>query len=310
MRAIGLEIGGTWLRGCVLRDGGVVGERLRERIPEAPERLGEALASIWERCGALPVVGLASAPELDDQGRVRRWPSSPMYEGADPCGALRARAVSPLILDDVSAAASAEHLAWASGQRAPSTTALLFVGTGVGGGVVLADQLWIGARGQAMDLGHMPVPSAAGMPCTCGRVGCLQAVVSGRRLERDAGAQGLAPGSLDELAVAGDSRAQELLDRMLAPLLEALVIIDRLLAPDRIILGGGVAEGRYLFGRLSAAALPAGCAAPVLRSRWGTWAGALGAALEAARRAGEAVTQLHGSEPGPPGSASPQPTAT
>jgi predicted NBD/HSP70 family sugar kinase/SAM-dependent methyltransferase len=289
--AVGLELGGTWLRGCVVSEGGATGTCIRERTPDDPRALGPALASLWERCGALPTVGLASAPELDERGFVRRWPSSRWHEGADVCGALRGRGLSPVVMDDASAAAVAEHRAAtadadAEGAGPPSSTVLLSVGTGVGGGAVLGGTPWLGARGAAMDVGHMPVPSAAGVRCACGRMGCLQAVVSGRRLQQEAAALGLAVEVLDELAMAGDRRAIELLAGAIPALTEAVVILDRVFAPDRVIVGGGVGAGRYLFDRLRAAAGAAGCAAPVVRARTGTWAGAVGAALEAARRAG------------------------
>jgi 3-dehydroquinate dehydratase/predicted NBD/HSP70 family sugar kinase len=289
--AVGLEVGGTWLRGCALGPGGIVGARVRERIPQDPSRVGAALASLWERCGASPIVGLAAAPMLDDRGVVARWPSSRSYEGADLVGGLRARAVAPVVFDDVSAASVAEHLAATERQCLPSTTVLLSVGTGVGGGVVVRDALWSGARGQAMDVGHMPVPSAGNAACACGRSGCLQAVVSGRRLERAAAARELAVGDLAELALAHDPRALALLEELVAPLVEAVVVLDRVIDPDRIVVGGGVADG-WLADRVSAAAKAAGCSAPVVRARWGTWAGALGAAVEATRGTGERVKRV------------------
>lgn len=291
MSVIGLELGGTWLRGCELGAGGVIGAKVREPIPQDPAQLGATLASLWERCGASPIVGLAAAPVLDERGRIARWPSSRRYEGADVCEGLRARGVSPIVIDDVSAAAVAEHLAATGEQCVSSTTVLLSVGTGVGGGLVMADQLWLGVRGQAMDLGHMPVPSAAGAECTCGRSGCLQAAVSGRRLESAAAALGLHPGDLQQLASAGDARACAVLERLVEPMLEAIAIVDRICDPDRIVIGGGVAEG-WLASRLAASAAERGCAAPVALARWGTWAGALGAAVEAARRTGERVSRL------------------
>jgi predicted NBD/HSP70 family sugar kinase/3-dehydroquinate dehydratase len=292
MSAAGLELGGTWLRGVVVHRDGEIGARLRERVPDDPARLAAVLTAIWERCGAATQVALASAPVLDRQGRVQRWPSSRAYEGADVLGPLRARGLAPLVLDDASAAARAEHLAVAADHGGPSSTVLVSVGTGTGGGAVLRDRLWLGARGQALDLGHVPVPAAAGLHCACGCVGCAQAALSGRRLERAARAAGLSVEMLDAYALADDARAARLLDELVAPLVETLRTVDRVFDPDRIVLGGGLGSGAYLAGRARTAAAAVGCAAPVLRARWGTWAGALGAAVELLCRTGERVRCL------------------
>ncbi|MCP4656368.1 MAG: ROK family protein [bacterium] len=291
--AIGLELGGTWSRAAVLGDGGAVGARCREPTPREPEALGGLLVDLWRRLGASRTVALAAAPQLDGEGNVRRWPGRPETVGAPVLGPLRDAGAFPEVIDDASAAAVAEHLAATEREVLPSSTVFLGIGTGLGGGAVLDDELWLGARGGAMDMGHVRVPSAGERPCTCGRVGCLQTVVSGPALAEQAARQGISPDALGELADDG-AIAGALFRPMVTALVEGIQVVDALLEPDRLVLGGGVIEnwGRF-FEWVVEAAQDAGITVPVLGSRWQTWAGALGAAAFVIRRRGQWISRIH-----------------
>jgi 3-dehydroquinate dehydratase type II len=290
MTATGLELGATWVRAVALRPDGSLGERVREPTPETAEGAARLLFSLWQRLGGGDLVGLAAAPELDGDGKVRRWPNRPEYEGAHLLAPFAERGVSPLLLDDASAASVAEHLSATEETVLPSSTAYVSVGTGVGAGVVLNDSLWVGATGRAMDLGHVYVPAAADTPCACGRRGCLQAVASGRNLERLAGEARLA---LEDLpAAAGAPEVAGALALMAEALAQGLLVVEKLIEPDRVILGGTVVENDALFESIAQAARRLGCVTPIERSRWGTWSGALGVALEVFRRAGLRISRL------------------
>ncbi|MBK8436619.1 MAG: ROK family protein [Austwickia sp.] len=68
-----------------------------------------------------------------------------------------------------------------TGGRVPSML-LVVVGTGIGGAIVVGDDPWLGARGVAGHVGHVPVPEADGLPCPCGRTGHVEAVGGGAGL--------------------------------------------------------------------------------------------------------------------------------
>lgn len=290
MSATGLELGGTWVRGVSLRPDGSLGECVREPTPDSPHEAAKLLYSLWQHLEGSDLVGLAAAPELDGTGKVRRWPNRPEYVEADLLAAFAQRGVSPLLLDDASAASVAEHLSATEGEALPSSTAYVSVGTGVGAGIVLRDTLWVGATGKAMDLGHVYVPAAAEMACACGGRGCLQAVASGRRLESLAREARL--GLEDLPAAAGAPNVAKALASMTEALAQGVLIIERLIEPDQIILGGTVVEDGTLFESVAEAARRLGCVIPINRSRWGTWSGALGAAVEVFRRTGLRIMRL------------------
>ncbi len=138
---------------------------------------------------------------------------------------------------------------------------LLFVkvGTGVGCGIVVDGTVYRGASGSAGDIGHIRVEDD-GPVCTCGNVGCLEALFSGAALARDAteaARSGRSPALADRLAAAGrltaadvataaasgDAASVELVREgahRLGLLLAGLVSFFN---PDLVVLGGGVAAG-------------------------------------------------------------------
>ena len=89
----------------------------------------------------------------------------------------RSLALPAYALNDVHAHGLGEAVhGAATGHRSVLAVA---VGTGVGGAVVVDGQVWVGERGVAGHVGHVPVPEASGMPCTCGRTGHLEGLASG-----------------------------------------------------------------------------------------------------------------------------------
>jgi 3-dehydroquinate dehydratase II len=292
MQTLGLELGGTWIRGVLVASDGTLGDRVREATPDEPGRAGDVLYSIWEELGALPGIGLAAAPELDVDGVVRRWPSRRSYEGVAVTRRLAKAGVWPLVMDDASAGAAAEHIRATERDLTASTSAYLAVGTGVGAGAVIADRLWLGARGTAMDVGHIWVPAANEVECACGRTGCLQAVASGRALASRAAELGMTAEGLAAAAEAGNAAAGALLSRLGQALGEGIRVIDRLIGPDRFILGGGVLSDAPVIASVVGAAREIGVEAPILPGQLGTWAGAIGAAVLVHARRGTRLTRV------------------
>jgi glucokinase len=120
----------------------------------------------------------------------------------------------------------------------------VYVGTGIGGGVIVNGQLVDGVTSCAGEIGHTKVRwDAAAAPCECGQRGCIEAYLGGtyllRRIRAETG-KGDTPGDVDRLAAAGDPWALGLW-RELAPLLAVtLGNAVALLNPERLVLGGGV----------------------------------------------------------------------
>jgi glucokinase len=135
----------------------------------------------------------------------------------------------------------------------------IFPGTGVGGGCVLHGQLLTGAEWSAMEIGHLPV-MPRGPLCGCGQRGCLEALSSRIAISQSAAAaafRGQAPHLMAEVgtdlqnirsralakAIAAGDEAIEVIVRDAARWIGVgVAIMTNLLAPDIVVLGGGLVE--------------------------------------------------------------------
>lgn len=161
------------------------------------------------------------------------------------------------ICNDVDAGVYGEYrFGAANGAR----TALgVFPGTGIGGGMVYEGKIFRGKKSSCMEIGHMPVV-LEGAVCGCGRRGCLETVASRLALSAEiakAAYRGQAPhllrvagtdlanirsGTIKEAIEAGDDIVEEIMRDGARYLGMALAGTVNLLAPDIIILGGGLVE--------------------------------------------------------------------
>jgi glucokinase len=138
----------------------------------------------------------------------------------------------------------------------------LYVGTGVGGGLVIGGQIISGCTNTAGELGHLTV-AIDGPPCTCGNNGCLEAIAGGWAIARrarqlisqnpEAGKMLLshAEGQIESVAAEtvakaageGDKLSIEIVDEVSLALIAGCISLVNALNPCRLILGGGVIEG-------------------------------------------------------------------
>ena len=133
----------------------------------------------------------------------------------------------------------------------------VFVGTGIGGGIVIDGKLYRGATGSAGEVGHM-ILQEGGAACGCGNYGCLEALASKTAIAKDAvgqSATGKAPalyeliGSdlrkcrssvLFEAIESGDKGVKKAVDRAASWLGVGLANLVHLLNPEAIVVGGGI----------------------------------------------------------------------
>lgn len=116
----------------------------------------------------------------------------------------------------------------------------LTVSTGVGGAIVSGGRVVRGVTNTAGELGHFPVDLAGGTRCRCGGYDCVESYAAGRNL---AEAFGVADASIVYAsAAAGDTRAAGIILRAEAALENLAVGVVNALNPERIIVGGSIAE--------------------------------------------------------------------
>ena len=147
------------------------------------------------------------------------------------------------IENDANVAALGE--AWRGAARGERHVMILTLGTGIGGGLILDGELYVG-EGMAGEIGHVTV-DPDGLACGCGSRGCLETLASATAVRRRAEELGLppdAPGNLERLAErarAGEGPERELLERVGCDLGHGLAEALCLLDVRSFVFGGGFA---------------------------------------------------------------------
>lgn len=235
----GVELGGSKCV-CILGTG-PDDIRAQVRVPtrERQATLAEIAAVLdsWQVAHSLDAIGLASFGPLDLRpgsptfGHVAST-VKPGWNGADVGRLAHGRGVPVGIDTDVNGAALAEGR-WGAAQGL-ADFAYITVGTGIGVGLIVAGRTVFGCN--HTELGHIRVVRRAGdiWPGACAFHGdCVEGLASGPAI---AARTGLSPAE-----VSADSPVWDLVAHALAQLTHTLVLAT---APRRILIGGGVAQGR------------------------------------------------------------------
>lgn len=191
---IGIDLGGTQIRAAVLRGMQICGRaatltgsdptpervlpRISTTVQEALEKAGVTLAEIAG-------VGVAVPGPLDNRtGVIYSPPNLPAWAGVPLRDLLREQYRKPVFIEnDANAAALGEYL-FGAGQGSRDMV-YLTVSTGIGGGVIIDGKILEGVSGAAGELGHITI-DWQGERCSCGNIGCLEALASGTAIARKA----------------------------------------------------------------------------------------------------------------------------
>ncbi len=173
--------------------------------------------------------------------------------------------------NDANAAALGEAVAGAA--RGVKHAAMITLGTGVGGGIIIDGKIYSGFNYKGAELGHMVIEHG-GRPCTCGRLGCFEAYSSatalikmtGEKLE-ECNKNGV-PTLMNDMVKAdgkisgktafacmkkGDVAAKEVVDMYISYLACGLTNLVNIFRPEVLVIGGGVCnEKEYLTNPLNA----------------------------------------------------------
>ena len=134
-----------------------------------------------------------------------------------------------------------------------STSVMITIGTGIGGGLIVNGALFRGGRGNGTEPGHMVLRNG-GRLCTCGVSGCAETYCSATRLCKDGAAFGKPTAKeVIEAAKEGNEQALALFREYVDDFGSYIASIVNLLDPERIAIGGGVrGAGSFLLNPLRA----------------------------------------------------------
>jgi glucokinase len=240
-------------------------------------------------------VGIGCGGPLDaERGVLIAPPHLPGWHDV-PVSALAEREFDmPVTLENDATAAAEGERRWGAGAGARNMV-YLTLSTGVGGGVVIDGRLYRGSSGNGGELGHVTVDWHGRRCRGCGRLGCLEAYVSGTSIAERAQEAGLALESAEEVSAAaraGDAGARAVWDETVEALSCGLISIVNLFEPELVVVGGGVTRsGDFLIAPVrdavrAQAMRPAGDAVDVVLSAFGDRVGVAGAAAIVFDRSG------------------------
>ena len=279
----GVDLGGTKIQTVVMRADEVIGQA-RAATPQTgaddvaaaiAESVRAALIDAGSSLHALTAVGIG-APGRAVAGVVSHAPNLPGFHEPFALGRTVSEALGGVAVsvdNDVAVATLGE---WRRGAGRPFRSMLgVFVGTGVGGGLVIDGRPWHG-RGAAAEIGHITV-KPDGRRCGCGQRGHLEAYAGrvnmeahARRLQEhghptvlfelmaDRGRDRLTSGTIARALEHGDAVAAELIEDAVWALGVGLASAQNLLDVEAIVIGGGLSErfGAAFVDRIAAAITP------------------------------------------------------
>ena len=260
---IGIDLGGTKTEGIVLDPGDA--EIVRRRYPTPidggyPAILNAIVSlvdELEEHAGASCRVGIGTPGALSRKtGRIKNSNTTCLIDQPlqGDLSALLKREIR--IENDANCFALSEALDGAG--QGQAVVFGMILGTGVGGGIVVNQQLLTGLQHITGEWGHNPLyPN--GPRCYCGRRGCIETFLSGPALAAEYARRGGDPTTTAQtiatLAEDNDPLAQDVLSGFFNYFGQALATIINILDPHVVVIGGGLSciDALYSRGREAAA---------------------------------------------------------
>lgn len=281
---LAIDVGGTKIAAALVATDNQLGEQIKLSTPASPSQddLSLALQTVAQHfVGKFSSVAVAStgiinngiltALNPDNLGGLKNFPLRDFLQSTTnrPC----------FTLNDAQAAAWAE---FEYRKGLVNDLTFITVSTGVGGGIIQNHQLITGRRNVAGHLGHtMADPN--GPVCGCGRIGCVEAIASGRAIAAQATGElaGLDTKAIFAKFHQGDKQAEALINRSAKTIANLAVDIKATLDSDCIVLGGsiGLAQGYIDLVKKFITHNPSSLQIEVQPAHFSHQAGLLGAAL-------------------------------
>ena len=264
---VGVDIGGTKIAVALVSGEGKILHREKSPTPreggakEIYHVVGKLIRKVMKRGRRIPSfagIGVGVPGVVCSQtGKVLLTPNIPL--SGFPLAKKLAKDFHSLVAvgNDVDLGLLGEQ--WLGAGRSAKSIIGIFPGTGIGGGIILHGNLWTGTKGAAAEIGHM-VMDIDGPVCSCGNIGCLEALASRWAIERDirrAVEKGektivmeLTNGNLRLIKSKIIKKALKLKDPVVTTVMKraaiilgkACISIRHIFDPEMIVLGGGLME--------------------------------------------------------------------
>ncbi len=257
---LGIDIGGTDTKIGIVNGAGSILEK-RSIKTESKDGPGQLADRVYIECQTLAncmksslndikAAGIGAPGVIDVKNGVvifspnlQEWKNAPVAEMFNK----RLNMICALE-NDANVAAWGEKWAGAGKSIAAKSMVMITLGTGIGGGVIINDDIWHGRDNVAGEIGHMII-EVNGVKCGCGGFGCVEAYASATAVARrfkEAANDGMDITAEDvyNKAAKGDELAAKIMRDTGAYLGVAIVNIMHILNPDVITIGGGMSAAR------------------------------------------------------------------
>ncbi|HVN97298.1 MAG TPA: ROK family protein [Syntrophorhabdaceae bacterium] len=266
---IGIDIGGTKIAAAIVDRGGMVTPV--RRIPTETQKgydgvkediIRLVLKTIKEggvSLDRIEQVGIATAGQIEKGSQMilfspnLNWHNAPLKDDME-----KTFGIATYVENDVNAATYGE---WKFGLKAiPRDVLGVFIGTGIGGGLIIDGKLYRGSSNVGAEVGHT-ILNPYGYRCNCGNNGCFEAYCGGsyvidrvkHRIEEGykgrifdligGNTERLNTGLVEEAYMLGDDLCREIWQEVVEYFGAAMASLVNLLNPEIVVLGGGVIYG-------------------------------------------------------------------
>ncbi|MEX2336590.1 MAG: ROK family protein [Fulvivirga sp.] len=292
----GIDLGGTKIEGVVLNASNLSEVLCRTRIPTEAgggyehvlKRIKKLVEMMSQDIGDKPdIIGLGTPGSLDPKTGLLHNSNSTNLNDKPFKQDIEAILTLPTEIDnDANCFALAEAKMGVVQDVAPGAAVVfgVIMGTGVGGGIVVNGKVIKGNHGIAGEWGHNFLDESGGK-CYCGKVGCVETVISGTALERFYQSISGQTRKLTEIVtLAGkDPHAEATLERLVHFFGLGISSVINILDPDIIVLGGGVGNVDHLYAagvkEVEKYTFNTRLETPIAKPKLGDSAGVFGAAL-------------------------------
>jgi glucokinase len=237
-RILAVDVGGTTIKAAVTDGDGTRVTSAAVPTPRGDAAL-DAVAALGSRliaaCGPVTAAGVLVPGIVDPGRRIGVYSANVGWADLEFGGPLEGAWQVPVgVGHDVTWGGLAEAATGAA--REASDFAFVALGTGISAAIMSGGRMLTRPGAQPGELGHVVV-RPGGPQCPCGARGCLETIASARAI---ASAYGVASAGEVFLAAADDARARQVIETATDALADGLALLVALVAPERIVLGGGL----------------------------------------------------------------------
>ena len=265
---VGVDIGGTNVRGAVVNSGGkMLGEGRSETLAghgpkvvtqQIARTIEDAISAAGVQASDIAGVGCGMPGRMDVNGVILWSPNFPDIEGFPLVSEVSGRIGLPVWMEnDVNVAALGEFQFGAG--KSVQSLVMLTLGTGIGGGIILNGQLWTGFNSGGAEIGHSVV-NPGGRKCGCGNHGCLEAmaqrdaIIERAALKMQSGQKStlaeevdyqidkITPALVAKHAASGDQLSLDTLAETGHWVGIGIANMINILNPEMVIVGGGISQ--------------------------------------------------------------------